>query len=263
MAFCTNCGASLQGSFCTNCGQAVASGSPAGATPPPGAAQPSPAPRKKTSPLVWILGIVIGLVLLFGVLLAAGGFFVLHKARQAGIDPGLLGRSPSVAVGRMLTAMNPDAELVSVDERAKRVTIRQKSTGKVITMELADLENGKMSFDVEGEGSMTVGGEAKLPDWVPAYPNSKPQAALAGQSHDRDGGIVHFTTKDAVEDVLAFYERALKESGFKINLQATGDAAAGGGLLAAQHDDGRTVTIMTSGENGGTNVNVTYGSKQR
>ena len=185
MPFCTNCGASVEGAFCTKCGTAV--GQPAAATPasaPAGvSAGGAVAPRKKTSPIVWILGIVAGLFVLFGILVMAGGFFVFQKVKQAGIDPELMKRNPSVAAAKMIAAMNPDIEFVSVDEESKRVTLRQKSTGKEVTMDLRDVERGKISFDVEGEGKMTIGGDAETAILGPFVPWRQDEGRLLRPKH--------------------------------------------------------------------------------
>jgi hypothetical protein len=91
MAFCTKCGASVAGAFCNQCGtpvSAAAQGPPAPAAAPyyqqpvgPGAA---PGPRK-TSPVVWILIVVLGLFVLGGIATVGVIGLVAHRARQAGL----------------------------------------------------------------------------------------------------------------------------------------------------------------------------------
>src|SRR5690348_5415445 len=116
MAFCTTCGSRIAGRFCESCG-APAPG--ASATP---VAQPAPvvpplaAQGRRINPIVWILGGIAAVILLFGAALTIGGIFVLHKAKQAGLDPDLWARNPGVAATKLVAAANPDAEVVSVDE---------------------------------------------------------------------------------------------------------------------------------------------------
>lgn len=264
MPFCTNCGASVQGAFCTKCGTAVGTSGPAASPAPPSGidAGMAMAPRKKTSPIIWILGIVAGLFVLFGIVVMIGGFFVFQKVKQAGIDPELMKRNPSVAAAKMIAAMNPDIEFVSVDEDSNRVTLRQKSTGKEVTMDLRDVERGKISFDVDGEGKMTIGGDAKLPSWAPSYPNAKLEGTFSGQNAEGEGGMVHFITKDSASDVLSFYERELKKDGFKITNQVALSDSAGGGILTGQSEDGRHLTVTVSTEGGSTKVALMYGDKR-
>ena len=68
MAFCTSCGATVQGAFCQQCGTpssaAAAPPAPAPQAPPVGC-RPLPAPvKRKTSVLVWILLAVAGVFVL-------------------------------------------------------------------------------------------------------------------------------------------------------------------------------------------------------
>src|ERR1700733_5329648 len=112
MAFCTNCGATVPGAFCQNCGTPVASAGAAGARPPAAAPgplpQPLPAAQRRTSPIVWILVIVLGLFVLAGIGTIAAGYFLVHKVRQAGFDPELMQRNPGLAVSKMIATMAPN-----------------------------------------------------------------------------------------------------------------------------------------------------------
>jgi hypothetical protein len=89
MPFCTKCGASVSGAFCNQCGTpagAAAQGqpAPAGSYAQPVAPGGSPAPRK-TSPVVWILVIVLGLFVLGGLSIVGVIGYAAHRARQAGV----------------------------------------------------------------------------------------------------------------------------------------------------------------------------------
>src|SRR5438552_8880073 len=119
MAFCTKCGAQVQGPFCGTCGSPAAKGSapqpgappqsgagpqPVGAAPPP--VSPSvyaPVPPvsaaapQKTSAVVWILGGCGGLVVLAALVGGLGMYYVAHKARQAAH---MLEKNPALAVTR-------------------------------------------------------------------------------------------------------------------------------------------------------------------
>jgi hypothetical protein len=93
MPFCTKCGANVTGAFCTQCGTPAAG---AAAQAPPAMAQPyaQPVPPgappvvvvRKTSPIVWVLIIVLGLFVLGGISVAAFVGFVAHKVHQAGVS---------------------------------------------------------------------------------------------------------------------------------------------------------------------------------
>ena len=88
MPYCTKCGANVTGTFCSQCGTpaAAASAQPAEAAPYP---QPVPYQAtvvRKTSPVVWILVIVLGFLVLCGIGVAGFVAFVAHKVHQAGVS---------------------------------------------------------------------------------------------------------------------------------------------------------------------------------
>ena len=96
MAFCTTCGANVTGTFCSQCGTPAAGAAAAPPQPQPTAAQPygqpqpyaAPVAARKTSPIVWVLVIVLGLFVLGGIAVAGFVAFVAHRVHQAvTVDP--------------------------------------------------------------------------------------------------------------------------------------------------------------------------------
>jgi hypothetical protein len=281
MAFCTNCGAQVTGAFCNQCGTPVAGAagraqasappqmSPANMTQPPPMPMPAgPVPRK-TSPLVWILVAVLGLFVLGFIGVVGTGFFLVHKARQAGIDPDLMRRNPGLAVGKLIAAANPDAEVVSTNDAAGTITVRDKKTGKVVTMTFDQAKSGGLKFSAQDENGQTanieIGGDAnKLPSWIPAYPGSSGQGtfSIRGNANDGsgEGGNFTFTTKDPASKVMSFYQDKAKDLGMKADLTTTADK---GGMIVASDPDGtRSLTVVVGESSGETTVNVTYGRKK-
>ena len=88
------------------------------------------------------------------------------------------------------------------------------------------------------------------------------KGAFSGQNTEGEGGMVHFVTKDSAKDVLSFYERELKDAGFKIQNQVALSGSTSGGILNGQSDDGRHLTVTASEEAGSTKVALMYGDKQ-
>src|SRR6266567_1979658 len=109
MAFCTNCGANVTGAFCNQCGtpaRAQAASGPPPVAQPASFGQPAPgvAPAaRKTSPIVWILVIVLGLFVLGFIGVVGTGFFIARKAMRAGLDPDLMKRNPGLALTNLMT----------------------------------------------------------------------------------------------------------------------------------------------------------------
>ena len=277
MAFCTICGAAVNGAFCTTCGTPAnrpAANQAVPAQPPmPQAAVgavPGPPVPRKTSPLVWVLVIIVGLFVLGFIGVVGTGLFIVHKARQAGLDPELMRRNPGMAVGKLLAAANPDAEVVSTDDNAGTITMRDKKTGKVVTMTFDQAKSGGLKFTAEGEkgetATMEFGGSAanKLPSWVPKYPGATEQGTFSvrGSSNDGsgEGGNFTYTTRDPAAKVMEFYQDKAKDLGMKVDL--TSHADQGGMMIVTDQDNKRSLTVVVGESAGQTTVNVTYGQKK-
>jgi len=258
MAFCTTCGRAVSGRFCETCGSAVgAAATPA--APPPTAA---PAAPRKTSPIVWILlGLGVMVVLFIGAI-TVGGIFVVHKARQAGLDPALWERNPGIAVTKMLAAANPDAEIVSLDEHGGIVVVRDRKTGKTIRMNFADIKRGRMSFDSdEGRVSLTAAadGSMQLPAWLPAYSGAREAGGISASGGNGDSGTYGFQTADPPAAVVSFYEAALKKAGFEIQQRIESGVAT---ILTAQSAN-TAVNLAAAPDNGHTSVTLSFSPKTK
>ena len=274
MAFCTNCGAEVTGAFCKQCGTPASAASAAPA--PVFTAQPaaSAAPvagaapvQRKTSPLVWVLVIILGLFVLGAIGVVGTGLFLVHKVRQAGFDPELMKQNPGLAITKMIASANPDVEVLNTDEGAGKITVRDKKTGKVVTMTFDDAKNGKFSFSAQGDDGKTASlefgaGADKLPSWIPAYPGAKVEGTFAinGDGGQGNGGSFGFSTSDAPAKVMSFYQDKCKELGINIKMTTTTDK--GGMIMAADEGEARTLQVIVGSESGATKVQVIYGLKK-
>ena len=257
MAFCSKCGASLTGAFCSRCG------TPAGA-PPAAAPAPTPAGRK-TSPIVWVLVAILGVILLGGLAVGGVALFVVHKAREAGISADLWRRNPAAATARALALANPDIQIVSEDDGSGTVTVRDRSSGKTMTWNLDQARRGRIRITAEDEDGKNAtvdigeGSANRLPRWVPSYPGavSKGNFAITGHGADGAGGTFSFRTPDPARDVVSFYQDKIEAMGMKVQVNAT--TAQGGVITATDDDQKRTLNIVVGRSGGETTVNVTYG----
>jgi hypothetical protein len=274
MAFCTSCGAEVTGAFCKQCGTPASAASaapapiftaqPAAAAAPVAGAVPV---KRKTSPLVWVLVIILGLFVLGAISVVGTGLFFVHKVRQAGFDPELMRQNPGLAITKMIAKANPDVDVLNTDESAGKITVRDKKTGKVVTMTFDDAKNGKFSFSAQGDdgktASLEIGaGADKLPSWIPAYPGAKVEGTFAinGDSGQGTGGSFGFSTSDAPARVMSFYQDKCKELGINIKMTTTTDK--GGMIVAADEGDSRTLQVIVGSESGATKVQVIYGLKK-
>jgi len=293
MAYCTKCGTAVEGAFCIQCGTPVGASSGSGAAippPPPTAPQVSAPPAagsvpKKRRPLLWILGGCLGLIVI-GIIIAflAGGYF-LHKV---GVDTGLMKSNPELATAKMILSANPDVEVLSVDESAGTIKVRDKKTGKTLTMNLSDVKKGKIvfqddqnktvEFQTQGEGSeagievrssegtMRMGTSAspQLPAWLPAYPGAESTGTFSIAKDGGNSGSCAFKSNDSPEKIASFYENALKSAGFTVQKSSTQIPGQGAIIILAGEDSGtqRTahVTVATGVEKG-TTISLVFETK--
>jgi hypothetical protein len=127
-------------------------------SPQPPAGGPPAAPPAKSGigkVILWIVGIFAGLFVLVIIAVAAIGFFVVHKAKQAGLDPDLMRKNPVLAMAKLSVAGNPDTEMVSSDDSSGTIVVRDKKTGKVSTMKV-DPDSKTMTVTDENGKTVTM-----------------------------------------------------------------------------------------------------------
>jgi len=240
----------------------------------------SGAPRRRTSPLVWILAVIGGLVLLIIAVAVGSGFYIAHKARQAGVDAALMQKDPGLAIAKLMSALAPHMQIVSVDRERNLVTMKDRRNGKTITLSLDDARHGRISIESEnGESIAVLGrgpegptvrirpgenaatfdrGAVTLPDWLPSYSGATPRGAQSTQDNVESGEF-RFVTPDSPSQVLDFYEAALKRAGMTPNVMREADS----GMVSAR-DDSRKREAMVTAERraGGTAVSGTFSTRK-
>ncbi len=234
--------------------------------------QPGGAPPKKSNVLWWVLGIVGGLFVLGIIAVGATVFIGYQAVKRAGFDPELMQKNPAAALAKMATALNPDAEVISTDDQTGVVRIRERSTGKVITMKW-DAERKKFSvIDDTGNEVLKVTGdgpggkvEIKSPDgtvkfgenttpaWVPTYPGSSPQGVTT-DNNDGSKYIFGYQTSDSIAKVIGYYKDALKSAGFDV--KETLVSEFGGQIEASDAGKGRKVHVTVGGTAGQISVSI-------
>lgn len=285
--FCGRCGSQIEANtrFCGNCGNPADAPAQPVAPPPMQAAYAPPAPqaappagKKGLSPVVWVVIIVFGLFALGVVAVGVGGAILFHKVKQAGFDPALLEKKPELAFIKMALTNNPDAELIEMDENRGIVKVRDRKTGKVVTMNFEDIRNGRLSFSDEtgqkvsieakgagDQGSLEVktnegtarfgAGAVKLPAWLPAYAGASPQG-FSTEGGQGSAGAFSFKTGDSAEKVAAFYEGELKKAGFTV--EVTRHAA---GVTLSGENSQKRVTVNALNDGSGAAVSGTFEDK--
>ena len=247
--------------------------------------QPTPPPKKR-GPLFWVLMGCAGLIVIGGIVVALSMFWFMRVVKQAGFDPELMKKNPTLAVAKMVAAVNPEIEIISIDENHGIIRVRDKKTGKLMTMNLADAKNGKIVFEddksgkleiqaqgegdkasveIKGaEGSIRMGTTGQLPDWLPSYPGAQGAGTFGVNAKEGKGASYTFTTGDAPEKVASFYEEALKKAGFEVQRTVTPVAAQGSMIFMTAQDSNkeRTANVSIAGKPDGAMVTLLFESKQ-
>ncbi len=239
-------------------------------------------PGKKPNWLLWVLIGCGGLIIVVGVMLLAGGWFVKQKIQQAGLDPQLMQKNPALAFSKLIAAVNPDLEVIQVDDARGTITVRDKKQNKVLTINLEEAKKGRIVFREEGkdgvtlestetginirskEGTMQIGAGSKPPAWVPLFAGASPEGTFYNKTQEGEAGSFHFVTKEPPERVLGWYDAELKKAGMKTTSNAVQqDGRTTGGMANGQAPDGkRTVTVVAGSSDEGTSVTVTFNEKK-
>jgi hypothetical protein len=284
MAFCTNCGSQMEGSFCTNCGGRAGDAPAAGvsqAAPPSAPLSAGQPPAKKSNALMYVLAGCGGLLVLVLIAVLAVGLWVRSKA-------GEFSRNPAFAAAKMVVSLNPEIQLVDANESTGKITVREKKTGKTVTMDFRDIQKGRFSFEGEdgkrvdleakGEGesgSLTMtgpdgsmefgaGSGAKVPAWVPKYPGAQVVGTFSVQGGDGDGGTFQLKCNGSVETVAAFYEREIKSAGMTVQKHSMQTGNTNTIMVMGENEsDGRTLSATVSSSDQGTAAQIVYGTKRK
>ncbi len=222
----------------------------------------APPPRRKTSVLVWVLVVVLGLALVAGLAAVAGSYWIVHKAREAGVDPELFRDNPGLAIAKLIAATRPDTEIVNTDTQDGTVTLRDRKTGQEMTFTFDQIKKGDFRFEAEDNGKHTAvefGGDPdRVPADVPVYPGAQVRATF---QVDGDGGKglgayeYEFSTPDTPSKVVDYYHRRLEDYGMKLVLNTH---TTDGGMLVGEDDaNNRTLRVIVSRDDKGTTINLT------
>ena len=253
----------------------------ASSTPPMAPPPATPAPKKGTSPLVWILAGCGGLIVIAGIVFAVLTYWGYNKAKSY-VETAK--KNPALAAAKIAVAVNPDLEIVTEDDEASTLTIRNKKTGEEITMNAEDIKEGRLKFknekgeEVTFEGSGETGkegfriktdkgtmafgnvaGEAP-PSWVPSYPGAKVMASSREKTDEGFTGTYSFQTADSADAVLAYYEKELRNAGFDVERTSTGEMSGLGTINARGGEGKHTVNVVVTRLADTTQVVVQYAS---
>ncbi|MEM7049782.1 MAG: hypothetical protein AAF604_08985 [Acidobacteriota bacterium] len=250
---------------------------------------PAPPAKKGLHPLAWVAIGCVGLLLVTAVLFTIGGIFVGKKVNEFA---GGFEDNPALAAAEMIVRLNPELELVESDPEAGTLTILESKTGKTVTVNLEDVQEGRFGFETsdgqstsvtfsDSAGGMQVtqtddsgttsevrigGGATRndAPDWVPAYPGYEATNAWTTSNDSGSSGSFAIQTDESSEDLEAFYRQAFEDLGIKPERSSFSGGGQALVALNGKSDDGSrelTATIVDQGNGKGAMVTVVYQDK--
>lgn len=253
-------------------------------TPPPPPAPPSPPVSpgaKKSSPWKWILIGCGGLLLVCLLLFVTCSVFVAKKAKDITAE---MSDNPAMAAAEMIVRVNPEIELVEKDEVNETLTIRNKETGEIATLNLQDIKEGRFEWETDegtvtfdgaaaasGEGAITVtdtsgeetvtiggGSDDQVPGWVPRYPGATEETPFLMTKGDSLNGTLSFETGDSLDAVQEHYISELEDSGFSVEKSSFSSAEMTSAMLTATQDRRRVLVSITDEGRGVTRVGINF-----
>ncbi|HLX61870.1 MAG TPA: hypothetical protein VKX17_11355 [Planctomycetota bacterium] len=103
---------------------------------------------------------------------------------------------------------------------------------------------GMLALVVLLAGAIRAADEIKTPDWVPAFPEAKPEVIEKVESV-----TLHFTTPKSVDEVTDFYKKAFIKAGFaeaKMQTQHVDDKEEGVRQENLKTDDGKRAWFFSA-----------------
>ena len=238
-------------------------------------------PKKKMSPWAWVAIGCVGLIFVCAVVGGVGMWWVGHKVKNFAEEAQ---KNPELTAIKMIAAANPDIELVSTDDAAKKATLRNTKTGEEITLDFDDIKNGNFKWSANGqEASLAVdkdagsiqfkgadgstahfGGGGKIPDWVPVYPGASANEVVGAENAEGISGTVSVESKDSLDQVFDFYKQQLQSNGYQVSENRFSSGDSQGAMLNGENDStGRTLTISMDIEQGTTHAAISYQQKKQ
>ncbi|MFQ3639650.1 MAG: hypothetical protein SNJ62_06540, partial [Chloracidobacterium sp.] len=205
-----------------------------------------PPPAKKSNVWLWVLG-GCGAIAVIGIIATGAFLYFAYYAASRAIDE--VSKNPVRTAAKLIENINPDIEVVSVDEEKKLVTFRDKATGTTTTVSLDEFEKQAGRGNASRDDSAAQGGDKStkspesdvgisdkdnIPAWVVLYPGAKVIAKVISGSADKASGSLTLKTSDKVDAVFKFYEGKLDGTGFTVTRAAAGGYRA----ISAKRDSG-------------------------
>ena len=228
-----------------------------------------------------LIGWMVTLILLAIIAMAGLGFYWLHKAKDAGLNPSLMiSKKHDLAAAEVAVIRSGNMRILSTNDAAETMVVRDNNTGKTMTLKYDRAEKSMVEMEehpkqpapaATGTSATTetkapdatakpAAASATLPSWVPVYPGPSPQNQLSADDTQKQAGSYTFVTTDPPDKVLSYYSQQLTSAGMKVT--TAGSAPADQTITATQDSAGRNLQLTVSTLTDGTHVSLSYEQKK-
>ena len=212
--------------------------------------------KKGLSGLAWA-GIGCGAVLIIGVIVVG---LLVGYCNRAVAD---FKDNPERKVAEFVINASSEYETVSHDDNAKTMTIKEKKTGKEMTMSYKDISEGKFAM-TDSEGKTLEIGTVKLedlPKWVPVPAGATVTSGFQSAENGKASGVVVFGTTQTPQEVADFFKTST--DGWSSSTMKSGNLTIGD---VQQYNFERSsatqeIHVMSQKTDTGTQSTVTYKEK--
>ena len=135
------------------------SSTPSVSPQPPVGGPPTPPPGSGSGAkiILWIVGGFVGFCVLCIIGVTVVASLLVHKAKQSGLDPDLMQKNPALAVAKLAVTANPDVEMISSNDSAGTMVVKDKKTGQVLKLKFDPDKKSMVVTDENGKtGTMQL-----------------------------------------------------------------------------------------------------------
>jgi hypothetical protein len=219
-----------------------------------------PAPKKSNKVLYWVLGVMGALFLLAIMAVVGVAWYGMNRAKQAGVTRELMEKNPELAAAKMGVAANPDIEVISSDDIAGTMVIRNTKTGQAVTLR----------FDPARKAMVVVGNQdaenasappAVLEDqpWLPTYPGVTVQMLPTTSINGATKGGYVFVTADPPGTARAYLRDWMAAHHYEVS---TANMPVGNQMftvdIANEMDGPHQLMVVAQSAADGTHVKVEF-----
>ena len=216
--------------------------------------------KKGLSGLAWA-GIGCGSVLLIGVIVVA--LLVGYCNTKVNEFTKDFNENPERKVAEFIINASSEHEVVSHDDDAKTMTIKDKKTGKETTMSYKDIADGKFAM-TDSDGKTLEIGTVKvedLPAWLPVPTGATIDSGFQSKEDGKAAGMVVFGTTQTPQQVSDFFKSSTESWTSSTSSSSNMTIGEIQQYTFERSNDTQEIVVMSQKTATGTQTTVTFKEK--